>query len=110
MKKILLSLGVLSLTVFGRPGATADLAMSPSLATTPSISMTEVMSAAQASQLQLAAIGDSRAARPGNLREADRPAAMPAADGLPSTPVALASLLLIICILVGRRNGQERVD
>lgn len=109
MKKILLSLGVLSLTVFGRPGATADLAMSHSLATTPSVSMTEVMSA-QASQLQLAAIGDSRAARPGNLREADRPAAMPAADGLPSTPVALASLLLIICILVGRRNGQERVD
>jgi hypothetical protein len=29
------------------------------------------------------------------------------ADRLPSTPVALFSLLLIICILVGRRN---RVD
>ena len=30
-------------------------------------------------------------------------------EGLPSTPVALAAMLLMICILVGRRNRPDRI-
>ena len=114
MKKTLISLGVLWLTLFSPPSLTADLAVPASLGPTQaSVSLVDVRPAAHAVQLQFAAIGDPRSTRLGTLRDADRPAEKPvvnpAAEGLPSTPVALASLLLILCILIGRRNGAEHV-
>jgi hypothetical protein len=112
MKKILLTLGVLLLTSVSLPGETVERPMPASLLqTSPSISANEVLTTVPAPQLQLAAISEPLGVRSGNLRDANRPAAdRPSADSLPSTPVALACLLLMICILVGRRNGQEHVE
>ena len=111
MKKILLSVGVLSLTLFSHPGSTADLALSSARAPTHlSVSMTEIRVGAAAPPMKLAAIGDpGSGAGAGNLRGADANSEKPAAEALPSTPVALGGLLLILCILIRRRNTPEQV-
>lgn len=110
MKKTLISSGILALTLFSHPGSTSDLAMHSSLAPAlKSLPVIEVRATVPATQLQLATIGDAQGPRSGNLRDAGRSAGTPPAEGLPSTPVALAAMLLIICILIGRRNGREHV-
>lgn len=110
MKKILLSLAVLSSTLFSLPGSTAG---SDTPAARPpahlSVALNEVRAGAPTPQLRLAAIGDPATTRASSLHDTDRAAEKPAAEGLPSTPVALGCLLLIFCILVGRRNGRERI-
>jgi hypothetical protein len=50
------------------------------------------------------AIGDSRLGLPRTPAAAESRPDNATAERLPSTPVALASLLLVICILIGRRN------
>lgn len=54
---------------------------------------------------QLAAVDGSAGAGSAPLVDAPgRQAKDAPADGLPSTPIALATLFLMFCILVGRRN------
>jgi hypothetical protein len=108
MKKILISLSVvLSLGLFSHIGLSADLAI-PGAASSVSVvtAAPELLAQAQGTQnpLQLAAIGDSNGRRSAGLQDAV-PADKAIVDGLPSTPIALATLLLVICILVGRRSN-----
>jgi hypothetical protein len=109
MKKILISLSVvLSLALFSHIGLSADLAI-PVTASSVSVvnAAPELLAQARATQpppLQLAAIGDSNGRRSAGLQDAG-PADKATVEGLPSTPIALATLLLVICILVGRRNN-----
>lgn len=97
-------------SLFSPPGLTADLATTtPAEATQVSIAATELRPAAPAPGVQFAAVGEARTleARPrdaGALRNASQGRDVATAGGLPSTPIALASLLLILCILIGRRN------
>ena len=53
---------------------------------------------------QLAVIDASRNAGASRLVDAPQAEATPA-EGLPSTPIALATVLLMLCILVGRRHS-----
>lgn len=108
MKKILISLSVvLSLGLFSHIGLSADLAI-PVTASSASVvtAAPELLAQARGNQtpLQLAVIGDSNGRRSAGLQDAG-PADKAAVEGLPSTPIALATLLLVICILVGRRSN-----
>jgi hypothetical protein len=62
--------------------------------------------ASLSSAVQVAAISSPGAGfGTGNLTNASRGRDEGTAEALPSTPIALATLFLIICILVGRRNS-----
>ena len=54
--------------------------------------------------MQLVGIGENRIVRSAGLQSAERQEARATTDGVPSTPVALAALLLVLCMLIGRRN------
>ena len=112
MKKILLCLCILSTMVPALPGSAADLSMPVSRSLLePSASVTELTGTPPAPQMKLAAIGDNRLIVTGSLRDSgNRPPDKPAREELPSTPVALACLALVICILVGRRNAGQPTD
>lgn len=62
-------------------------------------------------QLKMASIGGVLSSGAAAASASDRQGTRsdPIGERLPSTPVALASLLLMICILVGRRNRPERI-
>jgi len=107
MKPLLVSLAI-SMALFSQPGRAAD----------PVISMqappTQVAIAAQDLRLtspstrtsaQLAAVDGSGNVGASRLVDAPGQVQSAPAEGLPSTPIALATLLLMFCILVGRRNA-----
>jgi hypothetical protein len=107
MKPLLRFLSVLSIVLFCQFGRAADLLPSASAAPT------QVAAAAQdlrsktppvLSTVQMAIIDGSRNGS-GSLRDELRPIDKSPTEGLPSTPIALATLLLMICILIGRRNS-----
>ncbi len=119
MKNILIPSAFLSLSLLSLPGFTADLAAPESVAPTqvavaaqelrPSPSEARAPLAQRATPVQFAAIGGlPQQGGMGSLQDAPlrTPGAVSEAvgGGLPSTPIALASLLLMICILIGRRK------
>ena len=120
MKNLLPSLVILSATLFCHAGAAADLTQPASgtqvqqAAVRQAVPLNEALDLPPTPQLQLASIGDGRSMQTGNLRAAsratDRPAGNANIDRLPSTPTALACLVLVICILVGHRNADEHID
>ncbi len=67
--------------------------------------------ASSAPQLTMASIGGVLASGAAAVSAPDRqgPRSDPIGERLPSTPIALAALLLMICILVGRRNRPDRI-
>ena len=69
------------------------------------------LSASAGPPLKVASIGGVRSSGAAGAAPPDRSVASADALGerLPSTPVALATLLLLICILIGRRNRAERM-
>jgi len=118
MKKILFSFALLGSLLFSLPGTTADRSLPD---TAVPVSLTAAQPSLPAPQVQLAALGDARGVGVAPVRDLVRPATAatgaavivadkPPADGLPSTPIALACLLLIMCILVGRRNSGDRIE
>jgi hypothetical protein len=114
MKKLLLSIVIVSSALGTHASATPDLALVPTMnapATATQLAASDVRllpSGAQSVSVQLVGIGDSRmsrtvgrpAAADGNIRDGKPPA-----EGLPSTPIALATLLLLLCRLIGRRSN-----
>ena len=109
MKKILLSSTAFSISLFSQSGVTADLAIPVSLPPAQVAVATQDLRLsppqARAAGVQFAAIGElQNRGGIGNLQDAKSGATDAVSGGLPSTPIALASLLLMICILIGRRN------
>lgn len=114
MKKLLLSILIVSSALGAQATASPDLALVPTMnapATATQVAASDLRllpAGAQPVSLQLVGIGDSRisrtAGRPatgdGNVRNATPPT-----EGLPSTPIALATLLLLLCRLIGRRSN-----
>jgi hypothetical protein len=113
MKKLLLTTAILSLALGTQASASPDLSLAPTM--TSPVAATQVASsdlmlrpAAQPVSVQLVGIGDNRVARTasraaagdGNARDGKQPA-----EGLPSTPIALGTLLLLLCRLIGRRSS-----
>ena len=112
MKKLLPCLIVLSVTLFCQPGGAADLALPNAFSpAAPAGTLSGSVPAKPPAQLQLASVAEGLQLS-GNARAAERPdaGAAKSTDGLPSTPIALACLALIICILVRRRTGDELID
>lgn len=122
MKKILLSFALLGSLLFSLPGTTADRSLPD---TAVQVSLSETQTPLPTPQVQLAVLSDARSVRGTPVRDLVRPANVvssaassaavivadkPPVDGLPSTPIALACLLLIMCILVGRRNSGDRIE
>jgi hypothetical protein len=106
MKPLLLSLAI-SMALFSQPGRAAD----PVVSVHPA--PTQIAVAAQDLRLkspstrtspQLAAVDGSGSAVSSRLVDAPGQAQDARGEGLPSTPIALATLVLMFCILVGRRN------
>jgi len=106
MKPLLLSLAI-SMALFSQLGRAADPVVS--VQTAP----TQVAVAAQDLGLkslstrtspQLAAVDGSGSVVSSRLVDATGQVKNAPGEGLPSTPIALATLLLMFCILVGRRN------
>lgn len=64
---------------------------------------------AQSAQLTVASIGNMLSAGSTGSATGEGQGNESLADRLPSTPVALAALALMICILVGRRNRPETI-
>jgi hypothetical protein len=113
MKKLLITTAIVSLALASPASASPDLSLAPTM--TAPVAATQVASsdlmlrsASQPVSVQLVGIGDNRIARTagrpaagdGNARDAKQPA-----EGLPSTPIALATLLLLLCRLIGRRSS-----
>lgn len=125
MKNILIALTFASLTLFTGVGTRAEspplaaltaAALAPSAAavSTRMAPIQEPKSAVQVRpQMQMAVIGiDGRSSRNASDRMSDRAdrTAEPARDGgIPSTASGLAAVLLMICILISRRNKHENV-
>lgn len=118
MKKILLSSALLGSLLFSLPGTTADRSLPD---TGVQVSLIETKTLLPVPQVQLAVLSDVHSVRGTPVRDLVRPppaasgaavivADKPPAEGLPSTPIALACLVLIMCILVGRRNGGDRIE
>lgn len=125
MKKLLLSFAILSLVLSTQAGASTDLDNAAALAASVATATTQVATAttqvavasdlrlrpgtAQPVAVQLVGIGenrsDQRVVRSATSPRADTQDRPPPVDGLPSTPVALGALLLLLCMLIGRRNG-----
>lgn len=114
MKKLLLSTLIVSFTLGTQASASPDLALVPTI-TAPS-NATQVAASdlrllpatAQPVSVQLVGIGDNRlvrnVGRPATADATVRNAKAPG-EGLPSTPIALATLLLLLCRLIGRRSS-----
>lgn len=114
MKKLLLSIVIVSFALGTQASASPDLALVPAMnapATATQVAASDLRllpGAAQPVSVQLVGIGDSRGTRTagrlasaeGNGRDTKAPA-----EGLPSTPIALATLLLLLCRLIGRRSS-----
>ncbi len=114
MKKLLLSIVIVSFALGTQASASPDLALVPTMnapasATQVAASDLRLLPAtAQPVSVQLVGIGDTRISRTagrsatadGNVRDGKAPA-----EGLPSTPIALATLLLLLCRLIGRRSS-----
>ncbi len=118
MKKILFSFALIGSLLISLPGTTADRSLPD---TAVPVSLTVAQTPLSVPQVQLAALGDARGVGVAPVRDLVRPANAaagaavivadkPSVDGLPSTPIALACLLLIMCILVGRRNSGDRIE
>lgn len=131
MKKLLLSIAILSLVLGGQarasthPDASGEAAIAAIAAPTASSALSAPSAAAPATQVaaasdlllrpaaaqkvsvQLVGIGDNRSdqriGRSAGQQAADQE--RPGPEGLPSTPVALGALLLLLCMLIGRRNA-----
>lgn len=120
MNKSLYNLIFFSATLLTcQAGAAADLADLADLAVSaghalaqPTIAMTNTAVPAPATNLTMASIGEAPL-RAGPVRTAAAAAAEVAVvrpDKLPSTPIALACLVLVIGILVSRRNANQSID
>ena len=106
MKPLLRSLLILSIALFSQSALAADPVPAAPTATQVAAASQDLRSRTNPAltTVQLA-IGDGpTSAGSASLRDAARPLEQRSAEGLPSTPIALASLLLILCILIGRRN------
>ena len=118
MKNPLLSLIVLSATLFCQTGGAAELAQPIAHSQMQQAVVHQMVVVSDAlpptPQLQLASIGDGRSMLSGSLQAASRTSGQPAGSAsvgrLPSTPIALACLVLVICILVGRRSADTLID
>jgi len=114
MKKLLLSIVIVSFALGTQASASPDLALVPTMnapagATQFAASDLRLLpTAGQPVSVQLVGIGDNRisrtAGRPATVDGTVRDSKMPA-EGLPSTPIALATLLLLLCRLIGRRSS-----
>jgi len=122
MKPILLTSAVLAFSLFSHAGVTADLATPAAVpvslaASSPASGPADQTQLASLSQdlrlgsqgprpapVQLAAIGDNRIGS-SPLVDGRIQAQNANSGGLPSTPVALSALLLMLCILIRRRNA-----
>ncbi|NLD53707.1 MAG: hypothetical protein GX652_03490 [Burkholderiaceae bacterium] len=90
------------------PSATAAIAVLPAPISNASLAGT--LAPAAESQLKVASIGNVLGTGgSGASTSARQPASEAPGGRLPSTPVALAALLLMICILIGRRNRPEDI-
>jgi hypothetical protein len=112
MKKLLLFTAILSLAFATPASSSPELVMPPAAMATPG-SATQVAAsdmrlrpvAGQPVSVQLVSIGDNRVAQPIGRQAADTRSPSAPAEGLPSTPIALATLLLLLCRLIGRRSS-----
>ena len=108
MKKLLPSTAILSLALFTHAGASTDIDLPPPIlaapAATTQVAANDLRLHPQAVSVQLVGIGENRIVRSAGLQSAERQEARATTDGVPSTPVALAALLLVVCMLIGRRN------
>ena len=116
MKTLLLSTAILALALGPQASASSDLTVVPAMVAAPmatpagptQVAASDLRLRAGAGQpvsVQLVGIGDNRIARSGSRHAADGRDVKPPAEGLPSTPIALATLLLILCRLIGRRSS-----
>ena len=107
MKPLLRSLSVFSIVLFCQFGRAADLLPSASAAPTQVAAVAQDLRSKTPPALNAVQMAVIDGPRKGvvSLRDEARPADKGPAEGLPSTPIALATLLLMICILIGRRNS-----
>jgi hypothetical protein len=105
MKPLLLSLALL-MVLFSQPTRAAE-PTTPIQATAQQVATAaqdfRMMSSDRNPPKQLAIVDGSRNVGSGRLVDAPQAEVTPA-EGLPSTPIALATVLLMLCILVGRRQ------
>lgn len=114
MNKSLYNLIFFSTTLLScQSGAAADLAVSAGHALAqPTLAMTDSAVPAPAANLTMASIGEAPL-RVGPMLTASvvvPEVTVVRSDKLPSTPIALACLVLVIGILVGRRNANQSID
>jgi hypothetical protein len=119
MKKLLLSSAILSLVLGAQVRASTNhdalseaAIAAPTAAAAPATQVAAASdlllrpAAAQKVSVQLVGIGDNRSdqriGRSAGQQAPDQE--LPGPEGLPSTPVALGALLLLLCMLIGRRN------
>jgi hypothetical protein len=112
MNKLLFSTAIVSLAFATPASSSPELVMPPAAMAAP-VSATQVAASdmllrpgtGQPVSVQLVGIGDNRVARPVGRQAADTRSPSAPAEGLPSTPIALATLLLLLCRLIGRRSS-----
>ncbi len=112
MNKLLFSTAIVSLA-FATPASSSPELVLPPAAMAAPLSATQVAAsdmllrpgAGQPVSVQLVGIGENRVARPVGRQAADTRSSSAPAEGLPSTPIALATLLLLLCRLIGRRSS-----
>lgn len=96
------------LAVPALPSAAAGISMLP--APISNAILADSPPASPQTQLKVASIGNVLGSGSSGASTPARPAGSEAlGERLPSTPVALAALLLMICILIGRRNRPEEI-
>jgi len=117
MKTLLLSTAILAFALGPQASASSDLTLVAPTGVAPPMTAPAKPTQVAASDLrlrpgvgqpvsvQLVGIGDNSIARPGSRYPADGRDVQPPAEGLPSTPIALATLLLLLCRLIGRRSS-----
>jgi hypothetical protein len=112
MNKLLLSTAILSLG-FATPASSNPELVIPSAVLAAPVSATQVAAsdvrlmpvAGQPVSVQLVGIADNRMTRPVGRQAVDTRTPSAPSEGLPSTPIALATLLLLLCRLIGRRSS-----
>ena len=122
MKTLLLSTAILAFALGPQASASSDLTLVAPTGVAPTGVAPPMTAPAKPTQVaasdlrlrpgvgqpvsvQLVGIGDNSIARPGSRYPADGRDVQPPAEGLPSTPIALATLLLLLCRLIGRRSS-----
>jgi hypothetical protein len=122
MKILLFILSFVSLSLFPPSGPSAESTTvnfsGPTLTAGRTALLDQAKETPAPATLQLASagidrsLGLSRGATDGRVNNSDTRGADGAGqngDAIPSVPTGLAALLLMICILIGRRNKQELV-